>query len=175
MKPFKTFPILQTERLRLRQVVETDIDRIDFLRSDAEINKYIKRAEPQTRELAKAHIELISQGFLNNKCIEWGITQKTAPLLLGSICLWNYSEDLKTAEVGYGMDTEFQGKGIMSEALQAVLRFGFEEFKFETIEAFTHAENKASRNLLEKAGFTLIVDKKDEGNPDNVIYAINKL
>ena len=56
------FPIIITERLNLRKIIPSDLDRVHFLRSDKAINKYIKR-EPQTLETAKAHIERLDSNL----------------------------------------------------------------------------------------------------------------
>lgn len=167
------FPVIITERLNLRKILMTDVDRVHFFRSDKEINKYIKR-EPQTREMTIAHIELITADLRTNKSITWGIRTHDSNVLIGSICLWNFSEDKKTAEVGYGLDPKFQGKGIMSEALKAVLDFGFEQSGFETIEAYTDYRNIASKKLLKLHGFIPREGAKDPDNQDNEVYHINR-
>jgi len=60
----------------------------------------------------------------------------------------------------------------MSEALQCVVRFGFNTLKLEVIEAFTSKHNKGSIALLEKNDFNLEQDRKDEGFPDNIIFRL---
>ena len=167
------FPILITERLKLRKIVAADVDRIHFLRSNKEINKYIPR-EPQTREKAIAHIQLLTSNLKTDKSISWGITTKISNELIGSICLWNFSEDKKTAEVGYDLDPEFQGKGIMGEALKAVLDFGFNQRGFETIEAYTDYRNIPSKKLLKSHGFIPREGIKNTDNQNNEVYYINR-
>lgn len=167
------FPIIITERLNLRKILPTDVDRVYYFRSDKEINKYIKRP-PQTRKMAIAHIQLLNDNLKTDKAISWGITTKESNDLIGSICLWNFSEDKKTAEVGYDLDPEFQGKGIMSEALKAVLDFGFNQRGFETIEAYTDYRNISSKKLLKLHGFIPSEDKKDVDNQDNRVYYLNR-
>ncbi len=167
------FPIIITERLNLRKVLPTDVDRVFYFRSDKEINKYIKR-EPQTREMAIAHIQKLSADLKTGKSVSWGITTKESNIMIGSICLWNFSEDKKTAEVGYDLDPKFQDKGIMSEALKAVLEFGFNQRGFETIEAYTDYRNIQSKKLLKVHGFIPSDDKKDADNQDNEVYYLNR-
>ncbi|MDN3723866.1 GNAT family N-acetyltransferase [Aequorivita sp. SDUM287046] len=167
-----SFPILKTERLILRQILPTDVDRVFFLRSDKLVNTYIKRVS-QTPATALAHIKLITDNISADQGITWGITTKASNILIGSICLWNYSEDRKKTEVGYDLDPEFQGKGIMSEALAAVLNFGFQNKKFETIEAYTDYRNLPSKNLLKRHGFIPREGIKDVDNQNNVVYYLN--
>ena len=167
------FPIIITERLNLRKIIPSDLDRVHFLRSDKAINKYIKR-EPQPLETAKAHIERLDSNLKRDIAIAWGITTKESNVLIGSICLWNFSEDKKNAEVGYDLDPKFQGKGIMSEALKAVLDFGFNQRGFETIEAYTDFRNIPSKKLLKRHGFIPSRNKQDADNQNNEVYYINR-
>ncbi|MHB1392864.1 MAG: GNAT family N-acetyltransferase [Clostridia bacterium] len=83
----------------------------------------------------------------------WGITPKNENKLIGSICLWNISEELSKAEIGYELMTEYQGKGIMSEAIKAVIEYGFENMKLNLIEALPYSDNIRSIKLLERNSF----------------------
>lgn len=173
---FQPFPEIKTERLLLRKIKVSDVDEVLFLRSDKTVTKYIERSEnSQTKNKADALKfiqEIISEGFENSKSITWKITLKTNQKMIGSICLWNFSENYKTAEVGYDLNPIFQNKGIMSEALQCVIDYGFKKLKLDAIEAFTHIKNENSKKLLEKNCFKLIDYRKDDNNVANIIYKI---
>ena len=166
------FPILISERLNLRKILATDVDRVFYFRSDKEINKYIKRP-PQTPEMAISHIQLLESNLNSDIGIAWGISTKESNVLIGSICLWNFSEDKKKAEVGYDLDPKFQGKGIMSEALKTVLDFAFNQRGFETIEAYTDYRNIPSKTLLKRHGFIPREGVKDTDNQNNEVYYLN--
>ncbi|WP_026449814.1 GNAT family N-acetyltransferase [Aequorivita capsosiphonis] len=168
------FPFLNTERLYLRKIQPSDAERVHYFRSDKEINKFIKRPQPQTFEMAVAHIEKITALIRTNQSIFWGIMLQNSQVLLGSICLWNLSEDKKTAEVGYDLDPEFHGKGIMSEALKAVIDFGFNRYGLQTIEAYTDYRNIPSKKLLKQLGFIPSYVFIDPDNQDNAIYYLNR-
>lgn len=173
----QTFPELKTERLILRKIKEADSDVILFLRSDKTINKFIERPENRkTKNISDAikHIKKINSETENNKSISWGITLNNNPKIIGTICLWNFSENYKTAEVGYDLNPKFQKKGIMSEALNLVVNFGFIELNVDNIEAFTHFQNVNSKKLLEKNGFHIIENRKDNDNLSNIVFEIRK-
>jgi ribosomal-protein-alanine N-acetyltransferase len=173
----RPFPVLETELLFLRQIEASDCDEVLFLRSDVEINKFIERPEHRkTKNKADAikFIKQINEAFKINKSVSWGITLKNNPKLIGSICLWNFFEDSKIAEVGYDLNPDFQGKGIMSEALRSVVDYGLSELKFEKIEAFTHKKNESSKKLLETNGFKFMANRKDEEDASNLIFEIEK-
>jgi ribosomal-protein-alanine N-acetyltransferase len=173
----QTFPIRQTERLTLRKIEASDSDVILFLRSDKTINKFIDR--PENRRIkntsdALKHIKKLNSETENNKSVSWGITLKNDPKIIGTICLWNFSENYKTAEVGYDLNPKFQSKGIMSEALNSVVNYGFMELKLDHIEAFTHIKNENSKKLLEKNEFHCIKNRIDTDNLSNVVFEIKK-
>jgi ribosomal-protein-alanine N-acetyltransferase len=171
----KSFPEIKTERLSLRKIEELDCDNILFLRSDVTVNKFIERPENRkTRNKTDAikFIKEINEAFDKNKSISWGITLKNNPKVIGTICLWNFSENKKTAEVGYDLDPEYQRIGIMNEALNSIIDFGFNKLKLDTIEAFTHKENENSKKLLAKNEFVFMEFRTDLENDLNMIFEL---
>lgn len=168
---FIEFPVLTTQRLTLRQTTKDDWEEVLFLRSDEEVNKYVKRQAPKTKTDAEEFIAKITRGLTNGEIIYWSITLKESPEMIGSICLWNFSPDRTIAEVGYDLVPQFQNRGIMSEALKCVLNFGFNSLNLKEIEAFTHHANESSKKLLTKNNFRLDPDRRDDDNADNLIYS----
>jgi ribosomal-protein-alanine N-acetyltransferase len=173
----KKFPILKTDRLLLRQIDPSDNEMILFLRSDEKVNEFIERPpERMTKNLADANafIEKITLEFENNQTYTWGIALKGQSTIIGSICLWNFSRDRKTAEIGYNLHPIFQNKGIMHEAVTAVLSYGFSTLNLDLIEAFTQFKNEASQKLLIKSGFVLNAERFDENYEKNVVFELKK-
>jgi [ribosomal protein S5]-alanine N-acetyltransferase len=125
---FQPFPELSTERLILRELKESDHQLVLFLRSDKTVNAFIERPEDRQTKTTEDAIRFIKElhGYAkNNVSIAWGITLKEQPDIVGTICLWNFSDDRKTAEVGYDLHPNYQGLGIMTTALKLVLDYGF--------------------------------------------------
>ncbi|WP_313807509.1 GNAT family N-acetyltransferase [Flavobacterium sp.] len=150
---FSTFPILETERLLLRRIVIADAPQMFALRSNPEIMRYIPREMPKSIEDANAHIEFM-QGLLeSNECINWGICLKEDGILIGNIGYFRMQPENHRSEIGYMLSTDFHGKGIMQEAIEKIIEYGFKELKLHSIEAVTDPENFASWKLLEKNGF----------------------
>jgi ribosomal-protein-alanine N-acetyltransferase len=172
--PFEVFPSLNTQRLFLRELQTEDAEQVLFLRSNKEVTKFIKRQIPTKIQDAVDFIDKIQLGYSKKETINWVICLTDNPKMIGSICLWNYSLDRKTAEVGYDLNPSFQNLGIMTEALQAVLHFGFDTLQLDKIKAFTHYANENSKNLLTKNAFTLVEGETDAVNEDNIIFSINK-
>lgn len=150
---FECFPIIQTERLLLRQVEISDAKEIFILRSDERIIKYLDRPPAKSVEDALIFIEKTRELELSKNGINWAITLKEDPTLIGTICYWNILKEHYRAEIGYSLLPHYQGTGIMQEALSAVLIFGFEKMKLHSIEANVNPENKPSIKLLERNKF----------------------
>lgn len=175
MIQFLPFPEFATERLLLRRVVASDWKEVLFLRSDLVLNQFITRAEEhKTKNKADAmkFIDKIHNAVEDNISVSWGITLLGSSEIIGTICLWNFSKDHKSAEVGYDLSPVYHKKGIMTESLKLVLDYGFGELNLDKIEAFTHRSNVDSRSLLEKNGFEWAEARKDDGNANNLIFEI---
>ncbi|MDF1751410.1 MAG: GNAT family N-acetyltransferase [Verrucomicrobiales bacterium] len=168
------FPVLQTERLVLRETGFSDIEEIYFLRSDAEVNKYLGGGSCENRETAKAHITLVQEQFAWGKTFNWSICLKPSGRMIGSICLWNISRKKNTAEIGYTLHPLHQHQGYMNESMKAVLDFGFREKQYRLIDAYTDRDNSKSVKLLLKNGFVLDESKTDVEVPTNRIYALTR-
>jgi len=166
------FPEIKTKRLLLRKLINSDWEMISYLRSDKEVNEFIKRPTAGSKEKALEFILKTNKGIDDQNLNYWAITEKDNNEMIGSICLWNFSQDQKLAEVGYDLSPEFQRKGIMDESLKSILEFGFKKLDLDIIEAYTHKNNESSKKLLERNGFTFVRGKKDEHNQYNIIYEI---
>lgn len=153
VKNFTLFPALRTERLILRQLLSSDDKEIFALRSDSNVNKYLDRKPAKSIDDAKIFIRTISENILMKDSIYWAITLIGTDKLIGTICLFDFSDDNLKAEIGYELKPDFQGKGIMQEAMSKVLNFGIEYVGLNSIEAYTHSENQSSIRLLEKFNF----------------------
>lgn len=150
---FKPFPVLKTERLTLRQLLSSDANEIFALRSDPNVNKYLDREPGKSMNDAKTFIQIINENIQRNDSIYWAITLSDTDKLIGTICLFNFSDDNITAEIGYELLPEWQGKGIMQEATSKVIDFAIQHIGLNTIKAYTHAENQSSTRLLERFNF----------------------
>lgn len=168
-------PILKTKRLILNQVKLSDVEEVFFSRSNAELMQYIKREPYTEKQQAVDFIEMIMKQVEDNVSVNWALRSSENGKMMGSICIWNFSEDRKTGELGYDLLPDFQGKGFMDEAVKAVINFGFNELNLTQIEAFTSQYNEASKALLLKNNFVLNTERFEESNLDNRIFELKKL
>ncbi len=163
------FPVLTTERLTLRQLLETDAEEIFLLRSDPAINQFLDRQPSHTIDDALNFILAIQQ----NELLYWAITQTSNEKLVGTICLFNFSEELDRCEIGYELLTNYQGQGIMTEAVKTIKAFAVQALGIKQLEAFTHKDNKSSSSLLLKCNFVK-TDIENETDDDLIVFRFSK-
>jgi len=174
---FHPFPVIETERLVLRRIINDDVNEVFELRSNAETMKYIPRPLVKNNEDALAHIAMIEEKIETNVGINWGITLRDNPKLLGIIGYYRMQPENYRAEIGYMLLPEFHGKGIIPEAVNVLIKYGFENLKLHSIEAVIDPENYASEIVLQKCGFVKEAHFKEsefyEGRfLDKVIYSL---
>lgn len=165
---------LQTNRLFLRAIDEHDVEDVLRIRSNEITNQFVIRNSPKNNYDALNFIMTIKQRVRNYETVYWGICLKNQRNLIGTICLYRFSKDRKQAEVGYELLPDYHKKGLMSEALKAVVDFGFNELNLEEIVAMTSKFNENSKSILLKHNFILEEGKVDEGFPDNLVFSLKK-
>ena len=165
------FPILTTARLTLRQLSIDDQQNIFELRSDKEINKYLDRQVSKTIEDAINFINKVNDNIKKNNSVYWVITLTKTKTFVGTICLFDFSNDKSSCEIGYELMTKFQGQGIMKEAAEKVIDYAFQTLQVQKIVAVTHNRNHNSTNLLAKFNFIKSIEG-DKENPNFSIFTL---
>ncbi|MGY0425794.1 MAG: GNAT family N-acetyltransferase [Polaribacter sp.] len=171
---FKDFPTLKTERLILRKLRFNDVEAVFSVRTNLDVNRFITRNAPKNLSDAEDFIKRIHLLVDKNKGLFWVIALKETNKLVGTIGVRNFDIPKKYAEIGYELHPKYQKKGFMSEALQAVLKFGFQQMDLKIIEAFTHKNNMTSIGLLKKHHFVFQPKRRDEGFKNNRIWKLEK-
>jgi ribosomal-protein-alanine N-acetyltransferase len=144
---------IETPRLILRGLDDSDVEFIYKQFSDEFVCKYLYDAEPFSN-LSEAK-QLIDQ-FSNekNKTItRWILIEKSTNHKIGTCGYHFWDNENNSIEVGYDIMKEYCNKGIMKEALIAIINIAFYKKGLNRIQAFVSIENIASYRLLEKLGF----------------------
>ncbi len=145
------FPTLETGRLVLRRLQEEDAPALYGYYHNKNVTRYLDWDGPDSMDMAKKAIAVWNRGFEEGWILRFGIVPKETGLVAGTIFLNGFEG--KRAEIGYELSESEWRKGIMGEAMEAVLTLGFGTLAFTRIQAFVREENTASRRLLEKKGF----------------------
>lgn len=147
-----------------------DIDDLFEMRKNPKMNEFTDTRLDETKYETKGYIDKMNKGIDDDKWIIWAIEYIQAEKVIGSISIWNFSKEQKSGELGYGIIPDYQGKGLMREALSSVIRFGFEVIGLEFLEAYTEENNVKSINLLKGCNFLEVGRVDEEGQFNDRIY-----
>ncbi len=150
---FSTFPTLTTPRLALREILSTDAADLFSFHSDPIVQQY--DSDPVMQDLIEAFAEIDKRKawFDAKKAISWGITLKDEMRVIGTLGFYFWDREYYKTELGYTLARPYWRRGIASEAVRAVVRFGFETLGLHRINVDTRSDNLASMRLMQKLGF----------------------
>lgn len=145
-------PRLTTPRLLLRAFAEVDIPGLIALAGNYEVAKNtLNIPHPYTEGDAQQWLHLTRQGFEQQRAYAFALELRATGEFIGGIGL-TLVPRCHRAEAGYWLGQTYWGRGLATEALAALLRFGFEELKLNKIHATHHADNLASGQVMLKNG-----------------------
>ena len=148
------FPRINTNRLCLRELELFDKEALFRIFSDPEVTRFYNVNAFHSIEDSLALIERRKNRFVKDRGIHWGITFREDEKTLIGCCGFNALNFLRcNGEIGYELERPFWNQGIMTEALQAVLSYGFDYKMLNSVEAWVMPGNHASARVLTKLGF----------------------
>lgn len=156
MFDFSAFPVIHTNRLTLRCLTPNDANDIFAIRSDFEVTKF--NSGPAYTDISQG-ANLIARsiaGFKSKSSLYWAIVlNDDTNVVIGQLGFNNWDQDNHAADIGFDLRRDCWRKGIMQEALSAILKFGFNEMHLNRIGAQVSAYNVACKQLLWKLQFKL--------------------
>lgn len=166
--------ILETKRLLLRRQITEDLDDLWALYCDPEITKYIPDA-PRSRAEAKEELEWHRHGHPRFPELGlWATIDKETGKFIGRCGLLPWTiEGQNEVEVAYTIARDYWGKGLATEASQAILQYGFQKLNLPRLICLIDPENVASQKVAEKIGMRFEKEARDEMGLF-LIYSINK-
>ncbi|MDD5369870.1 MAG: GNAT family protein [Anaerolineaceae bacterium] len=146
------FPRLETERLMLREITRADRESVFRIYSDEMVTDTL--TIPPLKSLYESENLIIGwdEQFEHKQGIRWGVIDKDENCLIGT-CGYQAWQRSMRGEIGYDLGRACWGKGLMGEALNSILAYGFEEVGLNRIEAFVDPANDRSIHLLNRMGF----------------------
>ena len=150
---FKTFPLLETNRLLLRSFESGDAHNFFMIRSNEAVMKHMDSPPLASHDDAVNAIQENRALFQDKKGITWALIEKTENSFLGYFSIWRIDRTHARAEIGFALKPSYWGKGYMKEAMTCLLLFAFNSLHIHSIEANINPGNSASENLLSTLGF----------------------
>jgi RimJ/RimL family protein N-acetyltransferase len=155
-------PLLSTPRLLLRPLEPGDADALFRIFNLPEVGRYLWDGQPVSRETTEKEIAISQRRFQASGFGHFGVTTREDPLrLIGVVGLRPFDDD-RRMEVFYLLDPLFQGRGLATEAAQAVVRFGFEILELPEIHAGADVPNAPSFRVMERLGMSPAFDTGPE-------------
>lgn len=154
------FPTIKTNRLLLRQIVDSDLENIYKGLSHPQIIKYYG-VSYGTLEETKDQMKFFADLQKNETGIWWAICSPDNNIFYGAGGLNNLSKIHKKAEVGLWLLQEFWGQGIMRGSIPLICQYGFENLGLHRIEGLVETENINCKNALKKLNFSFEGTMKD--------------
>jgi len=148
-------PTIATSRLILRPFTEEDVDPLHRILSARDILRYFPNPNPPTRDKVEKLISAQLKHWEEHGYGWWAVEPRWKKQLIGWSGL-QFLPETEEVEVGYLLDQAFWGKGLATEAAQACLQYGFENFDVESIVAIVHPDNTASQRVIEKLGMSFV-------------------
>ena len=150
---FESFPVLNTQRLLLRQMTQED-DRCLFeVLSDEATCRYLTHNAVNDIAVIQRMIFGMQRFFEEKQRIRWGIAPRQDNSIIGHCGYFDIDNSNSCAEISYCLKSGSWGQGIMTEALDEMLRFGFEDYGLNRIVAKVMKDNAGSVKVLKKLGF----------------------
>ncbi|NGZ75100.1 GNAT family N-acetyltransferase [Saccharibacillus alkalitolerans] len=147
------FPLLETPRLILREARPEDRDGLFALYADEEVMRYLPLDPFETAEEADDEMGWHARIFRERTGIRWMIEERESGAFVGTCGFLGIEREHNRMEIGYDLARGHWGKGLMPEAVRAVLDFGFGPLRANKIEARVDPDNSASVRLMDKLGF----------------------
>lgn len=147
------FPVLESDRIRLRGLREDDVDGLYALFSDPRVMRFWSRGPMTQHAEALDCAKTILDGFAQRTVLNWLVADPATDKMLGTCTLYEINAAHARAGLGYALMPDFWGKGLAGEAATLAISYGFLELGLHRIEADTEPNNRRSNAVLDRLGF----------------------
>ena len=148
---FVELPVLQTPRLILRRLRESDAADVFAYASDPAVAEHTSWQPHASLEESRGFAARMAR----SRGCAWGIEHRADAKIIGTCGFQPGIVPNVRGEIGYALSRTYWGQGLMTEAVRELLRFGFQTLGLNRIEARAKVENVASCRVMEKTGMTL--------------------
>ena len=145
-------PELHTPRLCLRRLTMRDAMDIYRYSRDAEVARHVLWDAHRSVGDSRSYLRYMLRRYRNHEPASWGIEWVETGEVIGTIGFMWIQSDNSAAEVGYSLSRSYWNRGIMTEALRAVIAHGFGPMNLNRIEAQHETTNPASGAVMRKCG-----------------------
>ena len=164
------YPRLETGRLYLRELTLDDAPAVQVHFGDPEVTELMDIDPCTDLETAR---EIVAY-HLHDTGVRWGVFDRQTHALIGTCGYHCWDEVSAQAEIGYDLSHAHWGRGLMREAVEAVLAFGFDTMALSVVCAIPERANARSIQLLERLGFEFRPDLADPDDSPGITYILSR-
>ena len=174
---FSHLPTLKTERLILRPMRMSDAEDLYAYAQDPQVSRHVLWDTHTSLADSRQFLRAARRQYRRGQPSSFAITLRDSGRMIGTVGFMWINLDHHSAEVGYSLSRDYWNQGIMTEALRAVIAFGFDTLRLNRIEAQHEIDNPASGRVMAHVGMqyegTLRQRLKNKGRyVDVAVYAI---
>lgn len=147
-------PVIETERLRLRKLRVKDARDMFEYSSEPSVTEYLTWDPHSALRYTVRYLKRINEAYNDNMFYDWAIELKSKKKMIGTCGYTSFNFDNESVEVGYVLNPRYEGYGLMTEALRAVINFSLETLHFKRVEGRFMVGNRKSRSVMERCGMT---------------------
>lgn len=152
LRGYSYLPIIKTRRLFLRKLSLKDTNDLFEYARNPKVSKYTLWSNHKSKKETKYFLKYILSNYAKKVPENWGIVYKKDNKLIGTCGYFDWDKINRSAEIHYALSEKYWNKGIMSEALESIISFGFKKMKLNKIRAKCMLKNTASEKLMQKLG-----------------------
>ena len=163
---------LETDRLTLRMLRESDLDDYAEMCADPEVMRYIGDGQPLARPMAWRNLAMMVGHWSLRGYGLWAAEERSSGILAGRIGFWNPA-GWPGFELGWMLRRSFWGRGFATEGAQTALQFAFTRLGQPDVLSLIHPENAASIRVAQRLGERLLGPTEVMGKPA-LVYRITR-
>lgn len=152
LEVFSCLPTIRTPRLTLRPVRMSDANDLYEYSADPQVAKHVLWDAHTSIHQTRAYIRYLLRQYRNAQPSTLAIALTGSGKVVGTIGFMWVQRENRSAEIGYSLNRAYWNQGLMTEALRAMLEFGFTKLNLNRIEAQHESDNPASGKVMLKAG-----------------------
>jgi ribosomal-protein-alanine N-acetyltransferase len=149
---FREPPVLETRRLVLRKMQKRDSHDMYEYASRPDVTRYLTWHPHPDRDYTREYLQYLGKRYATGMFYDWAVIFEPDCKMVGTCGFTSFDCPNDVAEIGYVINPDYRGMGLVPEAVRAVLKFGFEKLLLHRIEARFIEGNTASLRVMEKVG-----------------------
>ncbi len=149
---FSHIPTLETPRLTLRGMRVSDAEDVFDYASREEVTRYLLWSPHPDIEYTRRYLTYIGQRYRTGDFFDWAMVSRETGHMIGTCGFTSFNFSADSGEIGYVLNPDYSGRGLATEAVREVIRFGFTSLYLHRQEARFLQGNDRSRRLMERVG-----------------------